>query len=322
MKRQFKFPEKKDKIRIVTYNILAPSVAENNSLHKISCKEECIKWFYRFELIKKEIMDLKPDIICLQEAQTSYVFKDIFPYFNSHGYQGYYIPQVHFRTSIKTEEDNFGIVILFNINKFIPQSIMSIDFHELVNKYLDDPKLLDRTKKRFCGLAMGLKDKKTNNLFFIISVHLEAMPAFEDIKNFQAYIVMKIIEKIDKDKNIPIVLCGDFNSIPSSSVYHGITTGKSINKFTPKTLKPYITTPSEFTKYSLKSCFKEIYGKEPRYTNYTFNFKDTLDYIFVNKKFKILDALNETIYENIGVSIPNKILPSDHFLQAADLSFI
>ena len=116
MKRNFK-NNIKNKIRVCTYNILAPSVAENNSLHKISCKGECITWKYRFELICKEVLNYNPDIICFQEAQTKYVYKDIFPFFNKLEYQGFYIPQTHFRSSIKTDFDNFGIVILFNTNK-------------------------------------------------------------------------------------------------------------------------------------------------------------------------------------------------------------
>ena len=36
---------------------------------------------------------------------------------------------------------------------------------------------------------------------------------------------MKYIEKITEGVKIPVILTGDFNSIPTSSTYHGITTG-------------------------------------------------------------------------------------------------
>ena len=73
--------------------------------------------------------------------------------------------------------------------------------------------------------------KKSNKEFFILTVHLESNPLFTDIKNLQAYIIMKYIKKISENNSYPVILAGDFNSKPTSSAYIGITTGKSINKF-------------------------------------------------------------------------------------------
>ena len=93
IKRVYKHIKKSDKkIRIATYNILAP-IATDGQKHRESCSEECMKWENRFKLIKKEVMNEKPDIICFQEAQTNLVYDDIFQYFNSNGYYGYYAPQ-------------------------------------------------------------------------------------------------------------------------------------------------------------------------------------------------------------------------------------
>jgi CCR4-NOT transcription complex subunit 6 len=315
----------KNKMRVVTYNILAPSATKGNK-HRLSCSEECLLWKNRFNLIKKEVLNEKPDIITFQEAQTNTVYKDIFPYFNSKGYWGYYIPQISPKYSFVSDEYNFGVVILFKISKFYSLKIGTIDFHKIAKRYLKKNKLKnleDKIMKRFASLVMYLKDKSTGKKFYVITVHLEASPYFDDIKNLQGYIVMRYIDKISKGK-VPIILLGDFNSQPTSSNYHGITTGKSLNKFDMENIdysKPFINSPSIFSKFPLKSCYKEVFGKEPKHTNFTGKFKDTLDYIFVNSQINVLGAMEELEEKYIKnmKSIPDSNFPSDHFMQVADI---
>lgn len=330
MIREYKHIKKSNnKIRVITYNILAP-IATTGNKHKVSCSEECIKWKNRFNLIKKEVMNEDPDLICFQEAQTSVVYEDIFIYFNSKGYYGYYIPQTSPKVSTISDENNFGLIILFKYNKFNILKLGSIDYNTIANKHLIKNKLVKfsyKVMKRFGGLVLFLKDKETNKEFYLITVHLEANPIYDDIKNFQAYILMKYIEKISKYGEIPIILAGDFNSKPSSSAYYGITNGVSLNQFDMEDLKyplPFLKTPQQFTHTPLTSCYKKVFGKEPKHTNYTEKFKATLDYIFVNSKVKILGVMEELSDEYIKkmVSIPDKNFPSDHFMQVADLELI
>jgi len=332
MNRNFKYIKKSkdNNIKIITYNILAPVTAKG-PLHKVACPEKCISWKNRFKLIKKELMSYNADIITLQEVQTDTVYNDIFKYFFSKGYFGYYVPQISPQRGLKykqfSEDDNFGVMILFKINKFFCMSINTIDYHSLAIDYLKKYKITkfkDKIQRRFANLIIKFKEKNTLKEFYISTVHLESNPYYDDIKNLQAYLLMKHLEKISKGNTIPIILTGDFNSKPSSSAYRGITTGKSFNKFDFEDLeypKPFINTSTVFTKYPMKSCYKKVFKKEPKYTNYTVKFQDTLDYIFVNSKIEILGALKE-INENYlkkVKSIPNEKLPSDHLIQVADL---
>ena len=326
--RKFKqISNSKNGIRIITYNILAPIATKFAKKHKVSCRNNCIEWKYRFNLIKREVLNYNPDIINFQEAQTSVVYNDIFPYFYNKGYQGYYTPADSTRQrKHNNQRNNFGVMILFKIDRFYPLKFGMIDYPNLARNYVDES-FYDKVDKRFCSCVLKLKDKKSNKQFFILTVHLESNPLFTDIKNLQAYITMKYIKKISESNKYPVILAGDFNSKPTSSVYIGITTGKSINKFDNEDLnytRPFVNTPNKFTEYPLKSCYKEIYGKEPLYTNFTIDFKDTLDYIFVNSKVKILGSLEEidNSFSKKNKSIPNNNFPSDHFLQAADIELL
>ena len=325
--RKFKYIGKSDNsIRIITYNILAP-IATHGKKHKVSCAKKCIEWKNRFNLIKKEVLSYNPDIINFQEAQTSVVYNDILPFFYSKGYQGYYNPADSSRQrKCNNQRYNFGVMILFKIDRFYPLKFGMIDYNILGRNYVKDI-FYDRIDKRFSSCVLKLTDKKSNKDFFILTVHLESNPLFDDIKNLQSYIVMKYIQKISENNDIPIVLTGDFNSKPTSSAYTGITSGKSINIFDTDDLdyaRPFVNTPKIFTKYPLRSCYKEVFGKEPLYSNYTISFKATLDYIFVSSRIKILGALKEigSYFNKKNKSIPNKKFPSDHFLQAADIELL
>lgn len=342
MKRNFKdkknkkYKKKKNDIRICTYNILAPLAINKNSKHYASCDEKCLNWNYRFKKIKLDILNIDPDIICLQEIQTDLAYTNILPEFSNHGYHGFYIPQKNYwydkykkKTILdpRLENNNFGVAILFKFNKFSIINFSTIDYHKIAKKFLIKSKLTkfnDKVMKKFAGLQVHLKNKLTKKEIIICTTHLEHNPLYDDIKNFQGYLLLKVLSKISNNNELPVVLCGDFNSHPNSSTYHGITSGKSLNDFENEDLnypKPFIKTPNTYTYSPYRSCFKEIFKKEPKFTNYTIDFKNTLDYIFVNKLIKInsaLEDINNTITKKYK-SFPNKDFPSDHILIASDI---
>ena len=335
MERKFIFNKKlksriKDKITLVTYNILAPITVPPGSRHEMSCDTNCLKWDYRFPLIKKEIVKLKPDIICLQEAQSNLVYKDIFPYFFQNNYYGYFTPQKNYiydmkkNISVDPNDDqntNFGNVILFKTNRFYSLEINTINYHQIVEKFLENSKLLkfkEKVKRKYCGLAITLKDSLTNKKLVVSTVHLEHNPKFDDIKSLQIYITLKSLFKITENNSIPLILCGDFNSTPKSHLYKSITKGITQKKYDESVLKPIIRTPDNYSYIKLISAYKKIVGSEPKYTNYTEKFKETLDYIFTNQKIKIISVLQEIDVNFLKkfISIPTKKIPSDHILQS------
>lgn len=318
--RNFRYLSNVSGIKIISYNILAP-LAAKYPIHMDNCPSDCIDWNYRFKLIQNEVLNLKPDIINLQEAEVKYVFRDIKPFFEKKGFKCFFKPQKG-RTNRKTntKDNNFGVMTIIHRSKFETLKKGHIDYHKLYKNYIDY-KFYKKAYKRFASLVLLLHDKQSQKNFYVINVHLESKPLYDDIKNLQSFIIMKYIEKISTNK-IPIILSGDFNSKPDSSAYYGITTGKSKNQFDMENFKypkPFINTPDTFTTLPMKSAYKEVFGKEPLYSNYTLNFKSTLDYIFFNKYINIVAALEEVNkeYLNKYSSMPNYDFPSDHFMQSA-----
>lgn len=320
--RKFKYiNESNNQIKIISYNILAPIVIKSSNKHLQECPEDCIDWNYRFNLIKKEIKEINPDIISFQEVQFTIAYEDIFPYFNKIGYIGFFRTQeIGWMNNFKV---NIGVIILFKKNKFECLKYGFIDYKNVIKKYVPK-KLQDKASQRFSCIILKLKIIDNKKKFFIATTHLESNPDYHDVINFQAYILMKHLNKITENHKIPLIISGDFNSSPTSSVYKAITTGLSDIKYTNKNNKNIINIPKTFSKYVLKSSYFEVFGKEPKFTNYTYKFKSTLDYIFINKKVKIIGALEElnTKYLENKKSIPNYDFPSDHFLQCSVVEII
>jgi CCR4-NOT transcription complex subunit 6 len=313
-------------IQIATYNILVPYMIYTTKYEHIK-KEPSIMWFYRWEMIKREINYYNPDIICLQEVQNDLFYRDILPYFQSIKYMGHFITMepilIENRFTEKFNSSNvLGIATFYRIDKFRLDRIHTFEYINIATKLNPDIPI-QRLNHRYGNLILQLENIITNKQFLISNIHIISKSTLEDIKTYMIYLTLQNANKLTNKHNIPYILCGDFNSVPNSCIYKGITTGINDNIFesdikniTDKIIKPILESPTVYTKYPLTSCYASICGKEPSYTNYTEKFKETLDYIFINKQCKIIGILDELILTDIK-SIPDEYNPSDHILQMA-----
>ncbi|KAJ4332467.1 Glucose-repressible alcohol dehydrogenase transcriptional effector [Ascochyta clinopodiicola] len=114
---------------------------------------------------------------------------------------------------------------------------------------------------------------------------------------------------------IPLILCGDFNSLPSSGIYDLITTGSMSNVHDDLGSRKY----GNFTRdgishpFSLRSSYSSI--GELSFTNYTPNFVGVLDYIWYSTNTLQVVGLLGDIDKNYLQRVPgfpNYHFPSDH----------
>ena len=320
-----------DDISIGTYNILQSYQVFNKKYE--SKKNPTILWIYRWELIKRELKMYNLDIICFQEVQNDLFLRDILPFLATLGYMGYFVPIEPKLKENKLDEYSFfsynysgGIATFFKIEKFRIINIKSFDYFRYAKKKLkadsrmEDPDFVKKLNSSFANITLLLEKLNDKKRFHISNVHIINKPSFDDVKTLMFYFILKY--NSNNIKNDPFILCGDFNSLPSSQVYKGITTGKISNVFefdvnksiTP--VLPIIKLKTHFTKNMMKSAYFEMFGKEPSYTNYTEKFKETLDYIFVNKHCQIVAVLEEPNIDH-KTEIPDEDYPSDHIIQIA-----
>eukprot|EP01120_Amphizonella_sp_Union-15-10_P016154 TRINITY_DN8434_c0_g1_i1.p1 TRINITY_DN8434_c0_g1~~TRINITY_DN8434_c0_g1_i1.p1 ORF type:complete len:136 (+),score=24.68 TRINITY_DN8434_c0_g1_i1:278-685(+) len=115
-----------------------------------------------------------------------------------------------------------------------------------------------------------------------------------------------------------IVICGDFNSMPSSLVYEFFRFGR-IKKLEAG-LEYYCGIEFKHS-LNLRSAYEEL--GDP-ISNITVSFKGCLDYIWYTpgslKLISVLENLKEGLHNDGG--IPNQDHPSDHVELVANFQFI
>lgn len=114
---------------------------------------------------------------------------------------------------------------------------------------------------------------------------------------------------------IPLLLCGDFNSLPESGIYDLITQGSISNEHADLASRKY----GNFTRdgishpFSLKSSYAAI--GELAFTNYTPGFQGVLDYIWYSTNTlqvtRLLGDIDKEYLKRVP-GFPNYHFPSDH----------
>ena len=72
------------------------------------------------------------------------------------------------------------------------------------------------------SLANGMD--KGGRQFCLCNTHIFWDPEYADVKLWQSAMLLKELEKFNVGRKLPLILCGDFNSLPDSSVYVVIST--------------------------------------------------------------------------------------------------
>lgn len=356
---------------IMTYNILAENYATRTQYGY--CPSWALSWSYRKELILKEIITNQADIICLQEMVTDEYYQYFEPELKKEGYLGIFEPKSRART-MNEEDRRFvdGCAIFYKSEKFEVDSTELIEFNQLARKIVETAKQNGSTNKASdevinrvmtkdnIGVVAVLKFKnppdnlktasdelKKNylNRIMISNVHIHWDPEFCDVKLMQILLFLTELRRKIKD-DIPLVLTGDFNSLPSSGVIQFLLDSRipfshpDFKQIDYKHFFDEISTPSADGEgegkgdageeagnnishpYKLSSAYP--LDREDCFTNYTYDFKGIIDYIFFPrghmKPLGILDTVDSSWFrENKILGCPHPIVPSDHFLLLTEL---
>jgi len=299
------------KFSVLSYNILA-NIYTYIFWMRVSNKHLTFK--HRSNIIVAELEKLSSDIICLQEVDNYGKFykeklEDL-------GYELMYAPRDSFAGDycvLGAKKDVFSItdsrVIHFN------------EGHE----FEKHPEF----SKGNVAILAKLKHKPSGRDINVICAHLYWSFNYEHVRYLQAAQLIKHTNEYFKENDI-VVLAGDLNALPSSNTLKYLLKGlppdfqnhetKSLQTF-DKIQQIYETVAHMPRKIELGSAYK-YYGKSledssrshPDYTNYTSDFKGTIDYILYSKSTLIPRRLlklpqNGDITEK---SLPNGQYPSDH----------
>jgi len=315
--------ETKNAFTLVSYNILSQKCLDNHLyLYKDILQSET-----RIKALYHELKSYAAQIICLQEVEP-HLLKILRKCVWSRNNE---IDVVYAQCNPPRTD---GCAILVNSQRFSIINVKRINLNAGENK----PNT---------GIIVTLNDKQGDNILIIACTHLLFNPKRGDIRLRQCISFIHEIEeakskaKMNTQKNVKVIVTGDFNSYPNSAIYSYLIKGyinknaltkrtkndnnrehpfKYVNQRCITDLKPYpdININRNLISHSLQ--LKSIYAineGENAFTTYISNgTKACVDYIFANNLIPI-GRLEIPLVEELREGLPSHKYSSDHIALVA-----
>ncbi|XP_022899951.2 protein angel isoform X1 [Onthophagus taurus] len=201
---------------IISYNVLAQDLLMEHPELYNGNDQNALQWDFRYKNLYQEIKEKNGDILCLQEVQQSHIDK-YFKKLETLGYNMIYKQ----RTGIRTD----GCAIYYKTDKFNLVEYTTVEFRQ------PNTSILDRDNVAIVATFSPKRNPSTQ--FVVATTHLLYNPRRQDVRLAQTQVLLTEIERFAYRKNkngdeyyIPILITGDFNSLPSSAIYQFIVNGK------------------------------------------------------------------------------------------------
>lgn len=337
------------RFRVVTYNVLAEIYATQQQYPY--CDFWALSWDYRFQNILREIVDAAPEVICLQEVQADHYENHLYAALSEAGFEGVYKQKTRQSMGLAGKVD--GCALFWRRSKFHLVESYSIEFNELAQRQASQ--VLGFSSRSEEGMAFINRLSKDNiaqlvvleciqqsgrsnreiNQVCIANTHLYSHKDFPDVKLWQAWQLLQELETfiLSRGSSLPLILCGDFNSTPDTAVYDLISRQQvhpghpDLNMPNSDEIPTVLPDAMNIThSFQLGSSYQTVLGEEPWVTNYTSQFKGTLDYIWYSvQNLRPLSAApvpDEARLTRHGEALPSTEYSSDHVMLISDLQII
>jgi CCR4-NOT transcription complex subunit 6 len=173
------------------------------------------------------------------------------------------------------------------------------------------------------------------NQVCIANTHLYSNKDFPDVKLWQAWQLLQELENfvMSRGSNLPLMICGDFNSTPDTAVYDLLSRQTvhpghpDVNVSTGDDCPNVLPDPINIThSFQLGSAYQTVLGDEPIQTNYTVNFKGVLDYIWYSapnlRPLAVAPIPDEHVLTRHGEGLPSTEFSSDHIMLITDVQIL
>mmetsp|Transcript_3408 Transcript_3408/g.9763 ORF Transcript_3408/g.9763 Transcript_3408/m.9763 type:complete len:604 (+) Transcript_3408:115-1926(+) len=340
--------------KVMNWNVLADLYA-TESVYPY-CEKWALSWTWRKHLIMKELKSMAADIITLQEVQKDAYEEWFRPQLAEAGYEGIFQQKKREPIFHRGKYIAEGCATFYKTTRFKRVDKQIIDYDRLttseVQRIFGDPKDMDKglrgqydrdgLKQRYnkgnIALAAILEDlniKANHNcqaagpngghLLCVVNTHILCDPGSADVKLWQAYLLLQMLKQ-NPINNLPLLICGDFNSTPKSAVYEYLRRG-----CVPPNHEDLRADPCGLLKQlnlrhsiSMATAYETCNRREATYTNYTEDFKGTLDYIWFTPDALAVLAISQVDDEQHlaqETALPSSTRPSDHVSLVATFMF-
>ncbi|XP_033847677.1 nocturnin-like isoform X1 [Periophthalmus magnuspinnatus] len=288
--------------RVMQWNILAQALGEGMDSF-VQCPLEALSWSQRKYLILEEILIHRPHILCLQEVD--HYFDTFQPVLAGLGYCSHFCPKP-WSPCLDVEGNNGpdGCALFYDQSEFELLDSVNIRLSAM------------RIPTNQVAVVTMLRSRHNNRSVCIAVTHLKARAGWEWLRSAQGSDLLRQLQNLVQQRHspspasqdVPLLVCGDFNAVPSEEVYR---------RFTSSLL-------------GLDSAYKKLSqdgSTEPAYTTWkirpTGECCSTLDYIWYAKdSLRVEAVLDMPTEEQIGPNrLPSYNYPSDHLSLVCDFSF-
>ncbi|CAH2104750.1 unnamed protein product [Euphydryas editha] len=326
---------KEKSFRCVSYNILADLYCDSDFTRTVLhpyCPPYALHIDYRKQLILKELKGYNADIICLQEVDFKVFNGSLRTFLGCDGLEGLFYKKgksVAEGLACFYRKERFKLIGDENI--FLATALKNETcLKSIWNGIKDNKPLLERVLDRstVASATFLQSTENPNEILLVGNTHLYFHPDADHIRLLQGGIVIYWLRDLQKKlkeqhpgKRVSLILCGDFNSVPSCGIYQLYTTGVA-----PSTLPDWVSNTNEaITGLTLTQDVTLDSGcGTPQYTNFTQGFADCLDYIFYEKdNLQVEQVIPFPSTEELKThtALPSIVFPSDHIAIISDLKF-
>jgi CCR4-NOT transcription complex subunit 6 len=369
---------RRGRFTVLSYNLLADLYASAEQFGY--CPSWALHWPYRRSNLLRELLAYNADILCLQEVQSTH-FTDFFaPELARAGYTAIFKRKTNEMYTRDTyaidgcatffKKKKFALVKKYEVefNKAalsLAESLPSEQKNTALSRLLKDnvaliavlealvPPRIPKVAEHENNSASPRNVQSRRQLICIANTHIHSNPELSDIKLWQVHTLLKGLEKISASADIPMLVAGDFNSVPGSAAHTLLVNGS-----VPLDAMELGNDPLGILKPAAKLChhlpLASAYGSfvhgsedngdpaitrlrrrldtvkhEPKFTNCTRDFKGTLDYILYSRDFLVPSGCLELPDESevrsrksTGGGMPNESWSSDHIALMSEFSYL
>ncbi|KAA8538081.1 hypothetical protein F0562_027689 [Nyssa sinensis] len=328
---------------VLSYNILADLYVSSNVYSY--CPTWALTWEYRLEHLLNEILSYNADILCLQEVQSDH-FKDFLkPEMAEFGYSVIYKKKTK-EVYIENRYTTDGCAIFYRANWFKAIIKYEVEFDKIAQPLVETMKPDCRNEGCFwlmkdnIALVVILETVENgivNESICVANTHIHANSSFPDTKLFQVVNLIKGLEKISHSQ-IPVVICGDMNSLPGSEPHEFLISGgvEPNKEGDPLAIYQHL---KPFHSMHLASAYSSLLHSggveeqkkekmntqtnEPLFTLFKPTFSSTLDYIlYTESGLEVCGLLELLDREGLaGCPLPSPLWLSDHIALMARFRF-
>ncbi|GIY69068.1 CCR4-NOT transcription complex subunit 6-like [Caerostris extrusa] len=319
---------------VMCYNILCDKYATRQMYGY--CPSWALDWAYRKKHILQEILHYKADIISLQvKVETEQFYNYFLPQLREERYDGIFSPKSRAKTMSESERKHVdGCAIFYKSDKFT------------LSDAKDNIGLAALLQTKPGAYQSGTDLSKMNQALLVCTAHIHWDPEYSDVKLIQTMMLMHelktFVDDILQKSNIPVpqkgdpnviplLLCGDLNSLPNSGVIEYLSSGRvsishgDFKEFVYTELIRKLGNPAKSNEFTHPFQISRAYKNDIMpFTNYSGEFKGVIDYIFYSKlHMSVLGVLgpidSNWLDENRIHGCPHPHIPSDHFPIVAEL---